>query len=35
MKSKLTNYLALLLVLIAQFTFSQERSITGMVTDNN
>lgn len=35
MKSKLTNYLALLLVLFAQLGFAQERSVTGVVTDNN
>ena len=35
MKSKLTNYLALLLVLIAQLSFAQERSVTGTVTDNS
>lgn len=34
MKSKLTNYLALLLVLIAQISFAQERTVTGTVTDN-
>lgn len=35
MKSKLTNYLALLLVLIGQFAFAQERSVKGTVTDSN
>lgn len=35
MKFKLTTYLALLLVLIAQLGFAQERSVTGVVTDNN
>ena len=35
MKSKLTNYLALLLVLIAQISFAQERTVTGTVTDNS
>lgn len=35
MKSKLTNYLALLLVLIAQLSFAQERSVKGTVTDNS
>ncbi|CAM3972756.1 SusC/RagA family TonB-linked outer membrane protein [Flavobacterium antarcticum] len=35
MKSKLTNYLALLLVLIGQFAFAQERSVKGTVTDND
>lgn len=35
MNSKLTNYLALLLVLIAQVTFAQGRSVTGTVTDNS
>ena len=35
MNSKLTNYLALLLVLIAQLTFAQERSVKGTVTDSN
>lgn len=34
MKSKLTNYLALLLVLIAQVSFAQERNVNGTVTDN-
>ncbi|MFY0482056.1 TonB-dependent receptor plug domain-containing protein [Flavobacterium sp. PLA-1-15] len=35
MKSKLTNYLALLLVLFAQITFAQERTVTGNVSDSN
>jgi TonB-linked SusC/RagA family outer membrane protein len=35
MNSKLTNYLALLLVLIAQISFAQERTVTGTVTDNS
>lgn len=35
MKSKLTNYLALLLVLFVQLSFAQERSVTGTVTDGN
>lgn len=35
MKSKLTNYLALLLVLFAQLSFAQERSVKGTVTDSN
>jgi TonB-linked SusC/RagA family outer membrane protein len=35
MNSKLTNYLALLLVLIAQLGFAQGRTVTGTVTDNN
>ncbi len=33
MKFKLTNYLALLLVLFTQITFAQERTVTGTVTD--
>jgi TonB-linked SusC/RagA family outer membrane protein len=35
MNSKLTNYLALLLVLIAQIGFAQQRSVNGTVTDNS
>jgi TonB-linked SusC/RagA family outer membrane protein len=35
MNSRLSNYLALLLVLIAQLGFAQSRSVTGTVTDNN
>ncbi|WP_026978421.1 SusC/RagA family TonB-linked outer membrane protein [Flavobacterium tegetincola] len=35
MNSKLTNYLALLLVLFAQLTFAQVRSVSGTVTDSN
>ena len=35
MKSRLTNYLALLLVLFAQITFAQERTVTGNVSDSN
>lgn len=35
MKSKLANYLALLLVLFAQITFAQERTVTGNVSDNS
>jgi hypothetical protein len=35
MKLKLTNYLALLLVLIAQISFAQQRSVNGTVTDNS
>jgi TonB-linked SusC/RagA family outer membrane protein len=35
MNSKLTNYLALLLVLIAQVSFAQGRSVSGTVTDNS
>lgn len=35
MKTKLTNYLALLLVLFAQLSFAQERTVTGTVSDNS
>jgi TonB-linked SusC/RagA family outer membrane protein len=35
MNSKLTNYLALLLVLIAQIGFAQQRSVNGTVTDKS
>lgn len=35
MKSRLTNYLALLLVLFAQIIFAQERTVTGNVSDSN
>lgn len=35
MNSKLTTYLALLLVLIAQLSFAQGRSVSGTVTDNS
>jgi len=35
MKSKLTNYLALLFVLIAQISFAQGRNVSGVVTDSN
>ena len=35
MKSKLTNYLALLLVLIAQISFAQVRNVSGTVTDKS
>jgi TonB-linked SusC/RagA family outer membrane protein len=35
MKPKLTHYLALFLVLFAQITFAQERSVSGTVSDNN
>lgn len=35
MKTKLTNYLALLFVLFAQMTFAQEKSVTGKVSDNS
>lgn len=35
MKSRLTNYLALLLVLFAQISFAQERTVTGIVSDSN
>ena len=34
MKLKFTGFLVLLLVLIAQFTFAQERAISGVVSDN-
>src|SRR5690606_30975997 len=35
MRTKLKNYLALLLVLIAQVGFAQQRVVTGTVTDNS
>ncbi|MFV8270595.1 SusC/RagA family TonB-linked outer membrane protein [Flavobacterium sp. GT2N3] len=34
MKLKFTGFLVLLLVLIAQFTFAQERAVSGVVSDN-
>src|SRR5690606_5841878 len=35
MRTKLKNYLALLLVLFAQLSFAQQRTVSGTVTDNN
>lgn len=35
MKSRLTNYLSLLLLLAFQIAFAQERPVSGTVTDNN
>lgn len=34
MKSKLSRFLVLLLALIAQLTFAQERTVSGIVTDD-
>jgi len=35
MKQKTTIYIVLFFILLAQFSFAQERTVKGNVTDNN